>query len=273
MEKVWARGNAWRQGDILDSNANKYFNMANQISPSETCAIVISHDCDLANENLELEPDVEVIIGRTIENGSGNNLHGKSSRTLHLPLQGSKGQVFLELLATNKKCITKSELAQFTPKPDLKILQNDLDILRSWLSARYRRAAFPDEFNNRMLSTGLKEQLVKLSKKYNELISAIGVRVDDGLYQEREAGVPYRLNILVLYKSLEDFEESQITALKITDQLEQFASKKLNSGQDIILEGAISFSEEDLTLSKYKAFSLLDLEYISMKNPSLPRPV
>ena len=72
---------------------------------------------------------------------------------------------------------------------------------------------------------------------------------------------------------MEDFEESQNTALDITDQLEQFASKQLNSGQEIFLEGAVSFSEEDLTLSRYKAFSLLDLEYISMKNPSAPRPI
>ena len=273
MGKVWIRGNAWRQGSILDPRACKHFNVETQFSIHESCTIAVSHDCDIANDNVELEPNVEVIVGQIIEHGNGNYLHGKSSRTLHISLQGSKGHVFLELLATAKKLLPKSELAQFSPNLDLEMLPNELDILRTWLSARYRRAAFPDAFNLRIESTGLKQKLVKLSKKYNELISAIGVRIDDGKYQERKAGEPYRLTILILYKSLEDFEESQNTALDITDQLEQFASKQLNSGQEIFLEGAVSFSEEDLTLSRYKAFSLLDLEYISMKNPSAPRPI
>jgi hypothetical protein len=52
----WSRNTSWRQGSVL---APKYFQVVGlTATPENTLAIVISHDCDIANDNLEAEPRV-----------------------------------------------------------------------------------------------------------------------------------------------------------------------------------------------------------------------
>ncbi|MEA3087179.1 MAG: hypothetical protein QOC89_4876 [Paraburkholderia sp.] len=77
--------------------------------------VVVSHDSDLANDNLDAEPDVEVIVGRLVATPNGNFSWGKAPRTLHLSMTRDGGLVTVELIATSKRLIPKRELAQFEP--------------------------------------------------------------------------------------------------------------------------------------------------------------
>ena len=62
--KQWTRNALWRQGHALRSGATAALGLKNAIDESATLVVVISHDCDLATDDLDVEPDVEVVLIR-----------------------------------------------------------------------------------------------------------------------------------------------------------------------------------------------------------------
>src|ERR1700733_4721960 len=97
----WTRETPWHQGHALSSATANALGLVHRKSPDSTCVVVISHDCDLANDDLSVEPEVEVIVGRTVT-ANGNFMWSKAPRTLHLPFQRDGQEVFVELVATDK---------------------------------------------------------------------------------------------------------------------------------------------------------------------------
>ena len=80
---TWTRETPWRQGHVLPQEAVEALGFAHTNLPEATCVIVISHDCDIANDDLSAEPDVEVIIGCLPTTTNGNFSWEKTPRTLH----------------------------------------------------------------------------------------------------------------------------------------------------------------------------------------------
>ena len=80
---AWSRTIGWRQGHILPDEAVTALGLA---SGADALVMVISHDCDLANENLDIEPFVEVIAGKRLTAPDPNLADLKSPRTLHLAI-------------------------------------------------------------------------------------------------------------------------------------------------------------------------------------------
>ena len=84
--KSWSRETFWRQGCVLTESTATALGLVHESDPACTCVMVVSHDCDLANDNLVTEPDVEAIVGRTVDKEVGNYAWAKAPRTLHLRL-------------------------------------------------------------------------------------------------------------------------------------------------------------------------------------------
>lgn len=80
------------------------------------CVVVISHDCDIANDKLEVEPDVEVIVGRLVTSEDGNFSWGKVPRKVHLIMTRDGKPVVVELQTTQKRNVSKRLLAPFNPR-------------------------------------------------------------------------------------------------------------------------------------------------------------
>jgi hypothetical protein len=110
----WSRETPWRQGHVLCAKALAALGLSHADADA-TCVVVISHDCDLANDNLHAEPHVEVIVGRIVSAPNGNFSWGKAPRTLHLPMQRNGAMVTVELVTTCKRLVPKSTLAGFEP--------------------------------------------------------------------------------------------------------------------------------------------------------------
>jgi hypothetical protein len=86
---IWDSSTKWRQGHMLPAQAARDLNLTNRVDAPQTLAIVVSHDCDLAQPT-DSEPVVEIIVGREISAANGNYAFAKSVRTLHLECtQGS----------------------------------------------------------------------------------------------------------------------------------------------------------------------------------------
>lgn len=272
-EKLWTRSTPWRQGGVLSSPATTSLDLAHPDAESETIVIVISHDCDLTCDDLNVEPHAEVIVGRTVANANGNFSWGKSPRTLHVPLLKSGAAVTVELVATEKRLIDKKALAQFDPHPDFAPAEKTLAILRSWLSARYNRGAFPDAFVDRMKATKFDAKLAKLLEPCGDQISHVFFDVEQGILVEKADGDPYELSIVLVYTPGEDAEKAEEIADALTEKVEALAEERFKDGNAIVLRNCIPISEEVLPVAQARVMTQWRLEHMTHKGEDHPGPV
>lgn len=137
MAAIWARETPWRQGHFLSPEAVRALGLAQSNSPDDTCVVVVSHDCDLAVADLQVESEVEVIVGCHPQKVDGNYFWAKAPRTLHLDVLRDNAPAVVELTATAKRVVPKQALAAFTPDATYSFSGKSLSALRSWLAVRY----------------------------------------------------------------------------------------------------------------------------------------
>ena len=264
----WARNTPWRQGHLLTNEAVTATGLRHPKYPDNTVVIVASHDCDLA-QLPDKEPQVEVVVGRRIQTLDGNYTHAKSSRTLHIEFEGDK-TFFAEFIITEKRSILKKALLDFAPATNLRLSPPDLAIFQQWLASRYRRSAFPDEFQHRMKKAGLTDKIVKAVKPHGSMITAVFFDVDEG--QEVARTGPddvYMLGIILLHATEPDFQAAEASANEARVAIEHAFTTKLFDTQsgswksielrsvEVISEGAMTYLQSTL-LKQWR------LDYISL---------
>ncbi|WP_315761446.1 hypothetical protein [Bradyrhizobium sp. SZCCHNS2005] len=267
MEEVqpqWSRETPWRQGHVLCAKARAALEL-HHTDADATCVVVISHDCDLASDDLHAEPDVEVIIGRVVSAANGNYSWGKAPRTLHLPMQRNGATVTVELVTTSKRLVPKSTLASFEPDGAFALDANGLDVLRSWLSSRYKRAAFPDAFVRRMDKTGVSKRLAKKLEPRGALISFVYFNLDGGQVLERPDGEPYELSIVLVHPPGDDPEASAEAADDLAEDVKEDCEAKLADKKQIIVKSCIAISEDDLPVSRARTLTHWRLEHMTLR--------
>src|SRR5579859_1799156 len=99
--KTWDRETPWRQGSILPSAQTVALGLVEKKESSSRIAIVVTHDCDLAN-GIEDEPYVEVIVGTLIRSCLSEKTHAKNVRVLHIEINALGERKNLELVAREK---------------------------------------------------------------------------------------------------------------------------------------------------------------------------
>jgi hypothetical protein len=270
----WDRTTPWRQGHLLTEEAATTLNLGNE--QPRAAVVVISHDCDLAMAPSK-EPNVEVIAGRVIDAPDGNFAHSKNARTLHVPFIGGNRKQWIELCATDKLAIGKADLAGFAPRPDLGLDQSGHSTLQRWLAGRYRRAAFPDAFENRLKENRLQEKLVGILKPLGEHIVALFFDVDDGRDEVRtDPTDTYALRIYVAYATDPDPRKAQAAAVEVRDKIETAFRQKLfeptQQWRYIELCECVAISDESLTYRQSTLFKQWHLEYISLREDP-PGPI
>lgn len=270
MAELWTRGTPWRQGHLLTEEAALALGLLHSESPDLTCVVVVSHDCDLANDALQIEPDVEVIVGRRVQKGDGNYFWAKAPRTLHIDALRSGTGATIELVATAKWPIPKQLLAAYTPDTAYSLPGKSLSALRSWLGVRYNRAAFPDPFVNRLSQFKVDKRLAKIIEPVGNLLSAVYFDVDGGIEIDHSDDSPYELKIVLAYppgddpeQAAEDVEKVEVAVTNLFQEKHfDQASRKWNG---IALRQCISISEDDLPVSKARLLTQWRLEYMTLK--------
>ena len=171
----WSRNTPWRQGSLLSLSAIECLELSHPEQGSEAVVIVASHDCDIA-QDAAVEPIVEVVVGKVLGMGSfsldGNYTHAKNARTLHIPLAGETTQ-YVEFVSTNKQSIDKRRLLDYQPDSHFCIEREPKTSFQRWLAFRYRRSAFPDEFERRLTKNKLHQKIANAMKKTSDHITAI----------------------------------------------------------------------------------------------------
>jgi hypothetical protein len=271
----WSRETPWRQGQVLSASVSKRLGLQHAEFPRDTCVVVIGHDCDLANDDLDDEPNVEVVVGRIVSPANGSFMWSKSPRTLHVSIQRDGTEVFAELVATNKRLIRKIDLAAELPDSEWTLSPINLSVLRSWLGIRYNRGAFPDNFVTRMKKKpGVEERMVKILKAHTE-VTAVYLDLDNGKNLDRPPEEAYVLSIFLAYTPNPEPEEAGDAAEAAATAIEKIFyekchDKKSGAWQHLQLIKCVPLSEDDLTVSQQRLLREWKLEHVSLKADAEP---
>lgn len=254
----WNRNTLWRQGSVLDQRDFQSVGLTDV--PDADLAIAISHDCDITNANLDVEPAVEFIFASILTECDGNYKNGKNLRTLHLDYKHGETSVFLELRAFKKFMLEKNTLEAVQPEKFYKLTPHSRKILQSWLAARYRRHALPDSLVER-----LREVSKYIEKKGKNNYSAIlFFRLSFDPKDELPPEEPYELWLNIVYVT--DKAEYSAIAEEIAQNLKTEFPKLLEKTKDcgtVILRKCEAVSEMEFTLRDMRDTVEYHLEHLS----------
>lgn len=263
----WDRDTPWRQGNLLGSDAIDALKLRHPEFQEKTLVIVATHDCDLA-QHPDAEPRIEVLVGQLTEK-DGTYAHAKSARRLHIEFSGA-GVFWAEFDAIAKISIAKADLAQFSPRTNSHLTPESHATFQMWLASRYRRSAFPDEFERRLTrETKLAEKITKAVKPHGELIAGVFFDVDNGAEVIREGATDtYTLDITILHAAEPDFMAADKAATDAAKAIEKAFKEKLfeptKTWQHIELRSCEPISESVMTYFDFKRLKRWRLEHISL---------
>ena len=264
----WNRDTPWRQGHLLGSDAVAALGLHHTVGSEQTLVIVASHDCDLT-QHPDGEPVVEVVVGRLLADKDGTYAHAKSARKLHVEFTGTSA-CWGEFEATAKVTLDKWLLNAFKPRPDATLSPADQATFQMWLASRYRRSAFPDEFERRLTrETKLYDKIAKAVKPHGELISGVFFDVDGGVEVTRVGpDDTYTLDITILHRAEPDFDAAATAADAAAKAIEKAFNDKLfaptKTWQHIELRSCEPLSESVLTYEVFKQLKRWRLDHISL---------
>jgi hypothetical protein len=175
----------WRQGDIIDDKVA----IRALISSEPDFLVIITQDCDIV-QSLDNEPYIEFLAGKFTSESDGNLYFGKNPRRLQVAIDGKMA----EFVIHDHFRVKKEIFAETDPrKSTAQLSKNDVKLIARWISKRYIRPAFPDEFNARLSKS--RKQSDTLSKNMLlKHVSLIFIDVDD---EELPAGQDYEIQITV----------------------------------------------------------------------------
>jgi hypothetical protein len=232
-------------------------------------AVVITHDCDIA-ANPDIEPTVELIPANFLPNEDGSLTHAKDPRRLHLTLtnRSTGKQYFAEFKANEKLRIPKEQFAGQLPSGEFVLDAKELEILRRWLAARYRRHAFSDAFEMRFKKVeGKFREILKASSSH---LRAILFDLDDDSGADSVgADAPYVLDIYLIYTSQSGSGESLKKAQSTKEKVEKaFQNKYKRNGvwSEIELRSCEVMSDNALTYAQYLQLSEWRSEGLSLRS-------
>ena|ERR1700690_2169559 len=281
----WERETPWRQGQLLTADAIEAFGLRGDVAPQNVAALVISHDCDIA-QGTEAEPVVELIVGRYIEAAQGSFTNCKNLRRLHLDCTGGSTPRTIELqvgdrITVPKSAITGPSLGDYSPRRDITLTYRERRILQRWLAARYERASFPDEFDRRLKDeTGVAERIAASLKDTGNDILAIFFDVDSG---EEIARVgkedPYELAITLVYSTTVDARKAEQSAKTAAARIKDIFTRRCLSKDEknhgdwhwIELTDIAEISDEALTYAQSQYLVRWYADHISLRaDPNQP---
>jgi hypothetical protein len=259
----------WQQGFVLNADSAVKMGLIDSEDKAKRIALVISHDCDLV-ESDDIEPNCEIIIGRTIEKVDGTFAAAKNPRRLHLSFSAGKNKLAAEFVATDKQQLKKSLFLTEKPDDEIRLSQSEHFALQSWLSVRYHRPIFPDEFDNRLRAkpSEVHKRLASAIKATGNDLIMVLFDIDAGKEMNHNgADDPYILDIYLLYNVSEDPSRAEATAKKAAQSIRGIFRAYYYKGsrwQNIQLRDCLPISEDALSMYKWRLLKPWHFDYLSV---------
>lgn len=258
----------WRQGYVLSEDTAAALGLESPSGAGATVVVVITHDCDIAS-GLEREPQVEVIVGSRIA-ALGADTNAKTARRLHIEFRTEGAEAPVELLATDKRYLPKADLLAASPRAEWSLAPESLVTLQQWLAARYRRAAFADEFESR-----LKARPGQVDRKLAKALGVAGVHVlacffdVDGGEEvvRRDPADVYSLRITLLYDSTQDEPTAFAATQRAVEAIEAAFEKAFlvdSRWQNVQLLSCDAMSDSVMTVAYSRMLKRWRLDHMSL---------
>jgi hypothetical protein len=185
----------WRQGSIcLSSDITGVI----PYNFSDVLGILLSHDCDIVQPDIEKEPNVEILIAFPVSQLDGNYIRGKNSRCYHFQLHN----ISYEIKAVERISVSRQYLINWTPDPILRLPVEEIRAIAHWFAQRYERPAFPNNFNKRF-SKRSKQIIEQILKNFGHIISGIYIACPQ---EEHSDDSPYDILFFVVM-SVESYND------------------------------------------------------------------
>lgn len=193
----------WRQGSVVKtSDIKTVLNGTGAEVTDDLILIVASQSCDIANNNLSLDPYIEISLCRIIQIKDGNCSYNKNPRCLHTTIVEKKlddslfGEINISILAFERLSINKLVFSEIQPDSMRLLEKRSTDEYVAWLANRYSRPALPTKFNVLIDSADRGGKLRNAAKRANAHLSGIYVEI----FPDREISddEQYSVNLLGL---------------------------------------------------------------------------
>lgn len=222
------------QGDLID--------IAGITDIPGDYGLVVSHTCDLTSIK---EQSAEIIPCHCIDELEGTNLRGKNARTYDfclciVPPEMQKLRVnAYEKVAVNKKILSLCQIVGHHP---------DDSLLRTWLAARYKRQAIPDDLNVYFKDT---LKLGKVAKKYTEKLIGFWF-----YYEELESDVSteYYVDLYCVF-------DSSLIGVKELDDCRQSIKARAKGKRNTL--NVVCYMASEITLDVIMRMNRFYFDYMS----------
>ncbi len=248
------RANGWRQGSLLQPVD---LPLPRKVQPhfeilQGAYFYVLTHDCDLVQPDFGKEPSVEVLVISPIEKIDGNFAHGRHPRTIDFQI----GADAFRANCHTRHTFQRSILAGIRPVNELTVEDYTRDVISEWISKRYIRPAFPDEFNRRLHGRG--KAIQKFLKDHGSRFWQILISCNPSR-EELPANEKYDLLIWLV----EDPNLKESVDEEPSSSLAKEFGKIIEGCPGIQLNDCRMVTEEDVTLGHTRIFSAWDFDYLS----------
>ena len=260
----------WRQGSVVGAPAIQQLTDIIDDMPftKNLMLLVASQSCDIAHNNVDTEPYIELSVARKIEVIEGRLSHNRNPRILHthLTCRTKDADVYtkenLELRAFERTTLKKEMLAGLRPDPDRVMEDRQLQSYVAWLAARYSRPALPATFNDLIRAADPRGKLRDKAKRGNAQL--VGIYVEINPDRELKDGESYLVNLLGLlpagFAGDSGNAESAINA---------FADVLQRAGMEV---KAATRTEDQISLAVIRRFKRLYYDDLSFREGA-PLPV
>ena len=247
------RKNGWQQGSIIDDESALTALLKSSCgytpsdSPSPDFLILLSQDCDIFHHKVSDEPYIDFIAARFGERKDGSLSYGKNPRKLQI--EHDKG--IISFIVHDILRVTKGVFETINPKHASLVLdKNDIKQIVNWVSKRYARAAFPDEFIKRLKNS--KHPIEKTSK--NEIMEQVALVYIDISDEELNTDQIYKVTMVIGVQHGLNQE--------IKTQIEDIFYDSFNTPG--IEAKIIVLDKYDITYKIIESYKRFDLDYRSM---------
>ena len=191
----------WEQGSVLKPAdvGGVVTEPALKLGPDDVL-IVVSQTCDLVHPSFVGEPFVEVLKAAKVTESNGNLTFGKNPRRLQFEIAG----VCYDASCHDRVRFKRELLVPLMPSLIHQLDQRTVRVIVEWISKRYTRPAFPDEFNRRI--DPKRSRLRDVLKRHAGPIDEILINLTpDG---EVKPNIRYKLTVWLVMREC-DYENTE----------------------------------------------------------------
>jgi len=253
------KNHGWQQGALICSSSFELSELKPpHVSISETdLLLVITQTCDLINPSFEKEPVFEVLLlKRRLSQADRRCKDGQNPREIHMDIEYEECAGLYVAKPFERFFIDRTTIKSLTPMYFLSDAQRVTVV--DWLAKRYKRIAFPDEFDSRWKPR--KEKIKKIM--HNELAMVKGVYLKIIPFKELSTEEEYKLEVILLMESTdfdncELYEKCKRNGQKLEDEF--------NNCDGIGLQSIGPVSIAEISVEEFQDLVLWDYSYISYR--------